>query len=78
MAFPERNWGIDIGGQSAPDGSVTGLTVLGDGMENYPEISRCISSHLPGVSLGPSESGAGGEIRMSFGFELFERGMRVR
>jgi hypothetical protein len=69
MAFPERNWGVNIKADTTPDGALSNFAVAGDGVSNYPEICRCLLSHLPGASVGPSQTGSGGEITIGFGFE---------
>jgi hypothetical protein len=38
------------------------------GNDLYPVISACLMRLMPGMTLGPSESGEGAEVRISFGF----------
>jgi hypothetical protein len=78
MQFPENNWGLGIQSDTTADGELVGNFEVA-GRDNYPELRQCLQEHLPGVNVGPSESGSGSHVTISFSFDIVEpRGTRMR
>jgi len=62
-SLAEDDWVIDIDAT----GRVVGVAHASGMPEVNPKLRRCMSHALLGIRLGPTRSGSGGAVRVSFG-----------
>ncbi len=72
LPYPEMNRGLDINAQTTADGALSNFSVRGRN-NNYPEVASCLMRKLQGGSMGPSRSGEGGAVHISFSFREIPR-----
>ncbi len=64
--FPERNWSISIEADTTPEGDLVPGSYGPRGNDTYREVRLCLQRLLDGVNIGPSRTGEGGRVLISF------------